>query len=458
MRRTTLALLLSLLIPASLGLAHAPTATALPNEGDWAWTTPYVDATVPAFRAVAPGPGFSFYAGGDGWMGQWTVTRIDTSADSEGYTYWTDTRLGPESMGASLSLLKSDAAGDLYAVGMDGINGGDIYIVKYSKDSAKGSPVVSWWKSWNGPKHLADYPLAAVVTKGGDLLVAGGTGNAGGYDDAVLLRYSPAGKLRWKYIMATSLYDTFKGVGVDANGNSYVTGIRAGTMGSSQMVTLKIDAKGHKVWQRTITGLGISYSGDFLKVKGSSVYVAGDLYKYRDFPVAAKYSLAGKRAWAWTDGGDVSSVRGMTVDGKGRVVLVGTMETDYGAGEFTAGYLDFVAPDGSGMAASAVLTADYDPSVYGLIPYTVTTDSTNGVWVTGEWHTNLAGTEGNALVVRLVLIDTTIGIDRIWRVDGPASGADAFLGLLIQPHNGTFAVGTEYGPTGPRAVADCLSP
>ena len=344
-------------------------------------------------------------------------------------------------MGASLSLLKSDTAGDLYAVGMDDINGGDIYIVKYSKDSTKGNPVVSWQKSWNGPKHLADYPLAAVVTKDGGLLVAGGTGNAGGYDDAVLLRYSPAGKLRWKYIMATSLYDAFKGVGVDGKGNAYVTGSAPARWVPRPWSRSRSTPKGHKVWQRTVTGLGISYSGEFLKVKGSSVYVAGDLYKYRDFPVAAKYSLAGKRAWAWTDGAYVSSVRDMTVDGKGHVILVGTTETDYGAGEFTAGYLDFIAPNGSGMAASAMLTADYDPDVYGLIPNTVTTDSTGGVWVTGEWHTNLAGTEGNALVVRLVLDDTTIGIDRIWRVDGPASGADAFLGLLIQPHNGTFAVG-----------------
>ena len=98
------------------------------------------------------------------------------------------------------------------------------------------------------------------------------------------------------------------------------------------MVTIKVDPYGKRVWQRSIAGLGISYSGRFIKVKGSAVYAGGELYKWHVWPVAAKYSLTGKRLFAWTPGQHVSTVDDMTVDAKGRVVLVGTFQTSLGGG------------------------------------------------------------------------------------------------------------------------------
>jgi hypothetical protein len=458
MRRLPLVLSLSLLIVLGLLALASAAGAAMPPNGSWTWLTPYVDSNAHAYRAIAPGAGFSFYVAGDDWSGQWVVTRVDTGADDEGSTYWSDTRLGPDGTGANASFLATDGSKNLYAVGRDNTHGGDIYTVKYANAQ---DPTVLWWKSWDGPKHLSDWPFAIAVTKAGDVYVAGRTGKAGGYDDAVLLKYSAAGKLKWKYIMSTTLYDAFNDVGVDSSGNAYVTGIRAGTMGSAQMVTLKIDPTGHKVWQRSIIGLGISYSGDYLKVKGSAVYVAGDLNKYWAYPVAAKYSLAGKRIWAWTDSRYISTVDGMAVDTKGRMVLIGTFDVDLGSGDFTTGYLYVVAADGSDLTASAMLYADYGPpNQYGVIPHKVVVDSTNTIYIAGEWHTNLAGTEGNALVARIPSIDTPLwsGIDKIWRYDGPASGVDAFWGLLIQPGNGTFAVGTENTGTGAKAIADQIAP
>jgi hypothetical protein len=459
MRRTMLALLLSLLIPALLGLALAPAAVA--DDGVWAWGAPYVDTTLRMYDSVAPGPGLSFYVGGGG-MDQWTVTRIDTSGDTSGSTFWTDTRLGPDSTGAELGELTSDAARNLYAIGHDATHGGDIYIVKYSKDSTQGNPVVSWQKSWDGPKHTGDWSYAAAVAKGGDLLVAGSTGYAGGTGpetDAVLLRYSPAGKLRWKYIMSSSSYDAFQDLAVDGKGNAYVTGNRAGTQLSSQMVTLKIDATGHRVWQRSISGLGIRYYGEYLKVKGSSVYVAGEFSGgYENRPAVVRYSLAGKQAWAWTDIWSIDGVNDMTVDGKGRLVLVGTQQQGFGPDQFTAGFLYFISPSGSMMEQSVWLSAEN--WTCGLIPWSVTTDSNDQVWLTGEWHTNQTGTEGSAVVVKVTSIDTasTVAYQRVWRLDGPAGGADCISGLLMQPDNGTFAVGYEHGPGGHEAIADRLTP
>ena len=138
-------------------------------------------------------------------------------------------------------------------------------------------------------------------------------------------------------------------------------------------------------------------------------------------------------------------------------MLSGTFDVNLGSGDFTTGWLDVVAADGKDLAASAMLYADYGPGAqYGLIPRKVVVDPVdNTMYVAGEWHTNHAGTEGNALVARIPPIETPLwsGIDQIWRYDGPSTGVDAFYGLMIQPHNGTFAVGTEMTGTGAKAIA-----
>jgi hypothetical protein len=228
------------------------------------------------------------------------------------------------------------------------------------------------------------------------------------------------------------------------------------------MVTVKVDPYGKRVWQRSISGLGISYSGRFIKVKGSAVYVGGDLYKFHVWPLAVKYGLTGKRLYAWTPGGHVSTVDDMTVDAKGRVVLVGTFQTTLGGGPLTTAWVDLLRADGSGLAASGMYWADYSPAAYPVVFNDVAVDASDGsLYLAGEWYTNASGTEGNALVARIPSVDlpaATFQMDRIWRYDGPASGRDQFWGMLVQPGNGIFAVGTEHAGDGWKAVAHRVQP
>ena len=463
MRRLSLTTLVGVLVATGLLcstglLALAPAArAAMPPEGTWAWSQPYVPAGGPhAFRAVTAGPGFSFYTAGDSWSSQWIVNRVDCAADTEGSTEWTDTRTGPDGTGASALFIATDKARNLYVVGTDQTHGGDIYLVKYSSEGT-----VLWQKSWDGPTHLADRPEGLAVTSTGTVFVAGTTGKNAGYDDAVLLKYTTAGKLKWKYVMTTARYDSFGAVAADANGNAYVTGQSGGNVGVGTMVTIKVDPYGKRVWQRSIAGLGISYSGRFIKVKGSAVYVGGELYKWHTWPLAAKYSLTGKRAYAWTPGGHVSTVDDMTVDARGRVVLVGTFETSLGGGQITTAWVDMLKADGSELTASGMYWADYSPSAYPVVFNDVVVDSGGTLYLAGEWYTNASGTEGNALVARIPSVDlpgATFQMDTIWRRDGAASGRDQFWGMLVQPGNGIFAVGTEHAGDGWKAVAHRVQP
>ena len=463
MRRLSLTTLVGVLVATGLLcsaglLALAPSArAAMPPEGSWSWLYPYVPAGGPhAFRAVTAGPGLSFYTAGDGWMSQWVVNRVNCDADSEGSTAWTDTRTGPDGAGASVLSIATDKARNLYVVGTDKTGGGDIYLVKYSPAGG-----VLWEKSWDGPAHLSDRPSGLAVTPTGTVYVAGTTGRNGGYDDAVLLKYTTTGKLKWKYVLTTARYDSFAAVAADAKGNAYVTGQSGGNVGVGTMVTAKVDPNGKRVWQRSVSGLGISYSGRFIQVKGSAVYVGGELYKWHVWPVAAKYSLKGKRVYAWTPGRHVSTVDDMTVDAKGRVVLVGTFQTSLGGGQLTTAWVDLLNARGSELAASGMYWADYSPAAYPIVFNDVAVDSGGNLYLAGAWYTNASGAEGNALVARIPSVDlpdATFQMDSIWRFDGPASGVDQFWGMLVQPGNGIFAVGTEHAGDGWKAVAQRVQP
>ncbi len=451
MRRLSAMLLLSTLILLGLMVLAPIVGAANPPEGTWQWGPPY-SATVGAFHSLAAGPAGSVYVAGDAWSWQWTVSRISAT---DGSQIWTDSRSGPGDLGASAEMAASDSHRNLFVVGRAAARGGDIYLVKYSPTGA-----VIWQKSWDGPAHLADRPTAIAVTAAGDLYVTGTIGKAGGYDDAVLLKYSAAGSLKWKYIMTTALYDAFTGVARDTLGNAYVTGQRAGSMDSAQMVTLKIDASGHKIWQRTISGLGVTYNGQFVRVKGSSVYVAGALYKYRAWPVVAKYSLAGKTAWRLAASNSMSTLDDMTVDGKGRVVIVGSFEASPGADVITTAYMEVFAADGSGLTASAMFYSDFGPlNRYPARFNKVVVDSTGTIYCAGEWETSGTGVDGNAIVVRFPPIESPgwSGVDKIWRYDGPASGVDEFYALLRVSDAEICAAGMRMTGGGAQGVADRIS-
>jgi hypothetical protein len=119
------------------------------------------------------------------------------------------------------------------------------------------------------------------------------------------------------------------------------------------------------------------------------------------------------------------------------------------------------AADGSSVAQSTTCYADYGAIQYPVIFHDVALDGSGNIYLAGEWQTNLGGTEGNALVARIPSPDiagSTFEMEKIWRFDGPATGLDQFWGLLVQPGNGIFAVGTEHTGLGWQGFAHRLYP
>jgi hypothetical protein len=435
-------------------LVSASPAFALnPPEGDWQWTAPYAAADpVGRFQTLTPGPAGSVYVAGDAWATQWVVSRVDTAAGAE---LWSRTTRGPQDLGASPQAAAGDRAGNLIVAGHAETGNDDIYVVKY-----KPSGDVQWQKSWAGPDNLSDRAWSVAVDRAGNALVAGEIGRPGGYSDAVLLKYDPAGRLKWKYVLATPLFDRFAQVACDGAGNAYVTGIRAGSMESAEMVTLKVNAYGRRVWMRTIRGLGVSYDGMHLRVKGDAVYVAGALYKNGMWPIVAKYTLAGRLVWERADGNSLQSVDDMAVDSKGRVVTVGSFRASLVASNVvTTAFVYVYAADGRSLWASAMYYMDLGPTTrYPARFNKVVLDSTDAMYCAGGWDTSGTGAEANAIVVRFAPLDVAgWNAEKVWRYDGPASGIDEFLGLLRVSDTEIVAAGTRITGGGAQGILDRLA-
>lgn len=147
---------------------------------------------------------------------------------------------------------------------------------------------------------------ALVFDKSGNLLVTGtfaGTINLGGTtltsagsDDVFVAKFNAGGQLLWAKSFGDSNVQTGSGIGVDTNGNVYVTGNFKGS---------------------------INFGGTTLNAQGS---LFTDIY-------LAKLSSTGTPVWAKEFGDqNVQSVRGMAVDAGGNVILTGFFQNDVNFG------------------------------------------------------------------------------------------------------------------------------
>jgi hypothetical protein len=427
-------------------LVLAPGAGAsLPPEWGWQWTQPYtMPAPVPMAQLLAAGPDGSVYVGGNTYSYQWTVSRVD----AEGAEVWSQTTLGPDDAGASPAAFATDAQRNLIVVGRSQTRGGDIYVVKYK--ASDGS--VLWQKRWNGTAGLYELASAVAVDKAGNVYVAGSTTAASSHYDGVVLKYDATGHFKWKYLLATAREDFLNACGLDGSGNLYATGKRNAEMGEAEIVTLKLSPSGRKLWQRGAGGLGVDYGARFLRVRGTSVTVIGEVNVNGAKPVILRYTLAGKRTWAAANTPALDYITDAIVDAKGRVILIGSDTTSFGGNPaIRVGILHVYDAGSKWPGTSAMFWGDFDVDVKWAVDFSrVAVDSTGRIFCTGTLSTSGTGLEANALVVSFPPTTATpwTGADRIWRYDGPASGVDEFFGLLRVSDTAFYACGYRRGGGG----------
>jgi uncharacterized delta-60 repeat protein len=226
-----------------------------------------------------------------------------------------------------------DASGNIYVTGSTlsfGAGWEDVLVLKYSP-----AGVLVWQKTWGGTD--SEWGEGIAVDVSGNIYVTGPTYSFGaGMDDTFLLKYSSAGALLWQKTWGGTGADRGNGVAVDASGNIYVAGY-TGSFGAGvdDVLLLKYSPAGALLWQKTWGGTDSDDAFSVAVDASGNIYVTG---RTRSFGAGSwdvlllKYSPAGALLWQKTWGGtDSDDGQRCAVDASGNIYVTGGTRS-FGAG------------------------------------------------------------------------------------------------------------------------------
>lgn len=215
---------------------------------------------------------------------------------------------------------------------------------------------------------------AIAFDKSGNILVAGsfgGTINLGGTtlssaggDDVFVAKFAPSGQLLWAKSFGDGNVQTAAGIGVDANGNVYVTGnfkgginFGGGTLSATGTLFIdvflaKLSTDGSHVWSKSfgdenvqnVRGLSVDTAGNVVIAGffqndinfGGSLLTSAGLYDM----FVAKFNATGMHQWSrrFGDAAGDQNARAVAIDGTGNVYLAGDAASsiDVGGGAMSA--------------------------------------------------------------------------------------------------------------------------
>ncbi|HEY4414908.1 MAG TPA: SBBP repeat-containing protein [Verrucomicrobiae bacterium] len=295
--------------------------------------------------------------------------------------------------------------------------------IKYSNTGA-----FAWANTFRGTGTGLDQVKAIAADPSGSVYVSGYATDAGGNIDYATVKYSSAGTQLWanKYNGTGNGDYLVQSMALDADGNTYVTGIAAGASGSFDYATIKISSSGQSVWTNIYDGAGhsddeavavASDSSENVYVTGTSIGVGGK-YGY----VTIKYSNTGVPMWTnffngiGNRGGQAV---GLSVDGAGNAYVTGssfgglrpdeyvtikytTVGTAVWTNLYVGGTASAVTTDINGNAyvtgnsGSLMATIEY---AAGVAPLSFVTSNGNFGPVNNQFVLNLTGPSGSNAVV-----------------------------------------------------------
>jgi hypothetical protein len=198
------------------------------------------------------------------------------------------------------AFVKLDHSGNVYvgACASQSIIVTDYIVIKYNS-----AGIQQWAKKYNGTGDTMDVLNSmAVDYNTGNVYVTGKSiGNSGDYD-IVTIRYNSAGVQKWLKRFDASSDDEGVKVAIDNSGNTYVTGITHSNGLNFDMITIKYDPLGNKLWQKVHNGPddGDDYSSSIVIDDSANVYIGGyetDPVTSQTNGVVIKYNTDGIRQW-----------------------------------------------------------------------------------------------------------------------------------------------------------------
>jgi len=216
--------------------------------------------------------------------------------------------------------------------------------------------------------------LSVAADKSGNVLLAGAfqgsmtmggtTLTSSGKEDGFFAKLSSAGDVLWAKRFGDGQNQSATGIGADANGNVYVTGIFIGTVnfGGGNLTSdtnffqdvflAKFAPDGTHIWSKKFGDSNIQYARALAVDASGNVIITGYFQQNVDFgggvltasgqsfdAFVAKFDTAGQHLWSrrYGDATD-QSANAVTVDASGNVLVAGHAagSIDFGAGAVTA--------------------------------------------------------------------------------------------------------------------------
>jgi uncharacterized delta-60 repeat protein len=262
---------------------------------------------------------------------------VTITYDAGGIRLWlTGTREPASSFDQAVELAVDDS-GNVYAAGnstteVDLGSDSDIVLVKFDSSGRE-----IWADRYEEPAGSYEQVVALAVDPSGNAYVTGfslGGGSliSGGNYDIITLKYDAEGNRLWaaRYDGPAGGYDHAAAIAVDAAGYVYVTGVSTGNGTSRDIVTIKYDGGGNLLWESRYNGPangsdeGVSLavdSGGNVCVSGTSAGAGADTKL-----VTIKYSPDGAPLWTARYNDQVNRMQGaeaVATDLNGNVYVLG---------------------------------------------------------------------------------------------------------------------------------------
>ena len=226
-----------------------------------------------------------------------------------------------------------DSTGNIYCSGRTnsfGEGNFDFALVKYDSEGNK-----LWNTTWGGSDN--DYGQDLMVGTSGNIYYVGYTYSYGSDSaDVALVKFASNGTKLWNITWGGSDVDYGMGIDIDASGFIYCSGnTRSFGNGESDMLLIKFDPNGTKLWNTTWGGAEIEYGYHLTADSGGFIYCAGSTASFGagDEDLAlVKFSSNGVKIWNNSWGG-INEDRGygVALDTTGSVYCSGHT-LSFGAG------------------------------------------------------------------------------------------------------------------------------
>jgi hypothetical protein len=259
-------------------------------------------------------------------------------------TKWAQSYNGPANCCENAPKIALDPQGNIFITGKStttrdspgGSFNDGIATIKYDTHGNE-----MWVRRFDGPGYATDVPSDIATDTVGNVYVTGYS--AGADSQYVTLKYDTDGNLLWARYAGSPLYDNAFALDVDGRGNVYITGREAYrfnpyNMPVYQFLTVKYDANGNEIWQRTFETpqqMGAE-AADVKADDEGNVYVAGKGYlpsepESKGYDIfAVKYDADGNELWVTQFSGDGpeyyndDTASKLRLDGKGNLYLLGS--------------------------------------------------------------------------------------------------------------------------------------